>query len=271
MTAPALGRALPHDSVLHRRNPTVKLAVAFAVSGVLLVPVDPWTPGVLLLLALPAVAVAGRLGVAAPLRALTLFAPFAVSLLAVNAVTRPGGDVLVRLGVLEVTTTGVTVGASLALRALLVGLLSVAFTLTTDAGRLLTSLHQHARLPPRATFAVLAGYRVLEQLPERWTTVRQAQAVRSPDRRPGSPLPRDVGSLARAAFAVLVVSLRQGERLAIALETRGLGDGPRTVARPVPLDRRDSLLAVVVLGVVGLVLAASWRAGVLATWATVGG
>ena len=38
-----LGRALPHDSVLHRRNPTVKLAVFLVVSVVVLVPVDPWT------------------------------------------------------------------------------------------------------------------------------------------------------------------------------------------------------------------------------------
>ncbi|GCD20075.1 hypothetical protein CTKZ_16370 [Cellulomonas algicola] len=269
MNGPGLGRALPHDSVLHRRNPTVKLAVSFAVALVLLVPVDPWTPAVLLVLALPAATLAGRLGARTVLRALALFTPFALSLLAVNAVTRPGA-VLAHVGGLEVTTTGLTVGGALALRTLLVGLLSVAFTLTTDAGRLMTSLHQHARLGPRATFAVLAGYRVLEQLPERWETVRRAQAVREPARRPGARLPSDPASLARAAFTVLVVSLRQGERLAIALEQRGLGAGPRTVARPVPLDRRDLVLAVVVLGAVGVVLLASWRSGVLRTWSTVG-
>ncbi|AEE46511.1 energy-coupling factor transporter transmembrane component T family protein [Cellulomonas fimi] len=270
MSRPTSGTALPHDSLLHRRNPTVKLAVTFAVSGAMLVPVDPWTPGVLLALTVPAVVVAGRLPVAVVARALALFTPFAVSVLAVNAVTRDG-EVLARVAGLEVTTTGLSVGASLFLRTVLVGLLSAAFTLTTDAGRLMTSLHQHARLGPRATFAVLAGYRVLEQLPDRWTTVRQAQAVRSPARRPGAPLPRDPGSLARAAFAVLVVSIRQGERLAIALETRGLGTGPRTVARPVPLDRRDGALAAVVLAVVAGTLAGAQRLGVLETWSTVGG
>lgn len=269
MSGPVLGRALAHDSVLHRRNPTVKLAVSFVVALVLLVPVDPWTPAALLALALPAATLAGRLGARTVLRALALFTPFALSLLAVNAVTRPG-DVVTAVAGLEVTTTGLSVGGALALRTLLVGLLSVAFTLTTDAGRLMTSLHLHARLGPRATFAVLAGYRVLEQLPERWETVRRAQAVREPGRRPGAPLPRDPASLARAAFTVLVVSLRQGERLAIALEQRGLGAGPRTVARPVALDRSDVVLAAVVLGAVGVVLLASWRAGVLRTWSTVG-
>ncbi|WP_421741064.1 energy-coupling factor transporter transmembrane component T [Cellulomonas sp.] len=94
---------------------------------------------------------------------------------------------------------------------------------------------------------MLAGYRVLEDLPERWTTIRQAQSVRDPRRRAGTP-PRDPGSLTRAAFTLLVVALRQGERMAIAMETRGLGSGPRTVHRPVALDHRDALFAAVVLG-----------------------
>ena len=156
----------------------------------------------------------------------------------VNAVTRDGAALAVVAG-LEVTSTGVSIGASLALRTVLVGTLAVAFTLTTDGARLMTSLHQHARLGARPTFAVLAGYRVLEDLPERWTTIRRAQSVRDPRHRPGA-LPRDPGSLLRAAFTLLVVALRQGERLAIAMETRGLGSGPRTVHRPVRLGRRDA-------------------------------
>jgi energy-coupling factor transporter transmembrane protein EcfT len=261
-----LGRALAHDSVLHRRNPTVKLAVLLVVSLLVLVPVDPWTPLVLLALAAPAVVHAGRIPWSALGRATLLLAPFAFSLLAVNAVTRDGPVVAEVLG-LEVTRTGVQVGAALAARTVLVGTLAVAFTLTTDGARLMTSLHQHARLGARPTFAVLAGYRVLEDLPERWTTIRQAQSVRDPRLRPGA-LPRDARSLARAAFTLLVVALRQGERMAIAMETRGLGSGPRTVHRPVALDRRDAVFAGIVLGACLLVVLLSWRAGVLRTWAT---
>jgi energy-coupling factor transport system permease protein len=261
-----LGQALPHNSVLHRRNPTVKLGVFLVVSLVLLVPVDPWAPLVLLAVAVPAVAAAGRIPWGTLGRSAVLFGPFACSLLAVNAVTRDGPVVAVVAG-LEVTTTGVSIGVALALRTVLVGTLAVAFTLTTDGARLMTSLHQHARLGARPTFAVLAGYRVLVDLPARWTTVRQAQSVRDPRRRPGS-LPRDAGSLSRAAFALLVSALRQGERMAIAMETRGLGSGPRTVHRPVPLDRRDAVFAAVVLGVCGLVVATSSWCGVLQTWST---
>lgn len=261
-----LGQALPHDSLLHRRNPAVKLAVFFVVSVLLLVPVDPWTPLALLVVAVPAVLVAGRIPWRTLGGAALLFGPFACSLLAVNAVTRDGPVVAEVLG-LEVTGTGVAIGAALALRTVLVGILAVAFSLTTDGARLMTSLHQHARLGARPTFAVLAGYRVLEDLPERWTTIRQAQSVRDPRRRAGA-LPRDPGSLTRAAFTLLVVALRQGERMAIAMETRGLGSGQRTVHRPVALDHRDAVFAAVVLGVCALVVLASWRVGVLRTWDT---
>jgi energy-coupling factor transporter transmembrane protein EcfT len=103
------------------------------------------------------------------------------------------------------------------------------------------------------TYAVLAGYRMLQDMPREWDTIRQAQAVRAPLRDDGS-LPRDVRATGRAAFTLLVVFVRRGERIAQALESRGLGLVPRTTWRPVRIGRVDVLLAVGVLGVVGLVV-----------------
>ncbi|WP_258723731.1 energy-coupling factor transporter transmembrane component T family protein [Cellulomonas sp. NS3] len=283
MSGPGFGRPLAHDSVLHRRNPTVKLAVLLVVSTVVLAVVDPWTPLALWGIALVAVAWAGRVPWRLLARAQLLFGPFALSILAVNSVTRDGPVVGV-LGPFEVTGPGLTIGLSLLVRTLLVGTLSVAFVLTTDGARLMTSLHQHARLGARPTYAVLAGYRMLEQLPERWTTIRLAQAAREPargDRRGATPasghrgrsradggrrLPASPRALARAAFTLLVVTLRQAERMAVAMETRGLGAGPRTVHAPVALDRRDAAFAAVTVGVCVAVIAAAARLGVLASW-----
>ncbi|WP_147525135.1 energy-coupling factor transporter transmembrane component T family protein [Cellulomonas timonensis] len=254
---PGLGRPMGHDSLLHRRNPTVKLGVLLVVTGALVAVLDPWTPLALLLLAGPAVTWAGALPWRVVLRAQAAFTPFALSVFLVNAVTRPG-DVLLTAGALEVTGAGVAVGASLAWRTVLVGTLSTAFVLTTDGARLMTSLHQHARLGPQATFAVLAGYRMLEQLPERWTTIRQAQAARVPPGRRGRGRVRGA---ARAAFTLLVVTLRQSQRMAVSMELRALGSGPRTVHRPVALGRADALFTAVVLGACAAVVAASAGAG----------
>lgn len=267
---PVFGRPLAVDSYLHRRNPSVKFGVLLVISAALTAVFDPWTPAILYLVALPAV----RHGAKVPWRTVSLahipFGFFALSLFMVNAVTRPGPPIA-WVGPLDVSAVGVSVGTSLAVRTLLIGTLSVAFVLSTDGARLMASLHQHVRLSAGLTYAILAGYRLLEQLPEQWQTIRQAQAAREPHRA-GAPrrLPRSVRALRRAAFTTLVTTLRRGERMSIALETRGLGAGERTVFRPVALDRRDGVFALVTLGTVLAVITLSWQAGWLAGWEVLG-
>src|SRR5699024_4058343 len=131
---PALGRPLTGDSYLHRRNPTVKFALVLLVSAVMTAVLNPWTPAVLYLLTVPAVHAAGAL----PWRTLAWaqlpFLLFGTSLFMVNALTRPGRE-LGQVGPFDISAEGVSVGASLALRTLLIGTLSVAFVLTTDGAR----------------------------------------------------------------------------------------------------------------------------------------
>ncbi len=58
--------------------------------------------------------------------------------------------------------------------------------------------------------------------------------------------------------------MRRSERLTVALESRGLGCGPRTSSRPVTLGAPDVVAAGAVLAVAGAVVAA----GVLGGWVT---
>jgi energy-coupling factor transporter transmembrane protein EcfT len=117
----------------------------------------------------------------------------------------------------------------------------------------MTSLHQHARLGSRLTYAVLAGYRMLEELPREWQTIRQAHAVRAPLRPNGKP-PRGLRQYGRAAFALLVLSIRKGERMAQSLESRGLGLTPCSTWRRIPLTRTDWAMATAVLTTLGVVV-----------------
>jgi energy-coupling factor transport system permease protein len=248
-------------SPLGRRNPTVKLALLFLVSVAMLFVFDPVTPAVLYLLALAAVAASARIPARVLLLAHIPFVGFALGLLIVNALSRPG-DIIVDVVGLRVTAEGLTIGASLALRTMVIGILSIAFVASTDGVSLMTSLHQQARLGTRLTYAVLAGYRMLQEMPHEWQTIRQAHAVRAP-LRPNGRLPSNVPNFGRAGFSLLVVSLRKGERMAQSLESRGLGLRPRTTWRPVPLHRADWLLATAVLAILVLVLTASSALGFL--------
>lgn len=249
------------DSALARRNPAVKFALLFAVSLALLFVFDPFTSAALYVIALVAVIASSGIRPRALLLGHLPFVGVAVGLVLVNALSRPGAEV-VRFGVLRVTEEGIEVGAALGLRTLVIGVLSLGFIVSTDGVRLMTSLHRHARLGLRVTYAVLAGYRTLEELPREWQLIRHAHAVRAGVDRRGRPR-RGLGAFGRAAFALLVVSLRRAERLAIALESRGLGLSPRTTWRPVALTATDGVFAAGVIAVVGGVIAASAAVGVL--------
>lgn len=239
--------------LLARRNPSVKFLAVFFISLVLLFVFDPVTPLLLYLLALPAVVGLGGVPLRRLVRAQLPFASFGVSLLLVNAVSR-GGAVVASVGPLEVTDDGVSVGTSLALRTLVIGICAVGFVRTTDPIELVASVHQQARLPARPAFAVLSAYRLLDELPETWRTIRRAQAVRQPGLERGR-LPRSLPLLARAGATLLVMALRRAERTAVTLELRGLGAGERTIWRPIVVQPADiALLGVVVAVTVGVLI-----------------
>lgn len=244
---------VPNASVLQRRNPTVKLALLALVSTVLLFVLDPVTPAVLYVMALGAVLTLTDVGPRTLALAQLPFGAFALGLLLVNAFTRDGEQVL-DLGVLEVTADGLTLGASLALRTLVIGTLSIGFLVSTDPVALMTSLQQQAHLGPRITYALLAGYRMLQDMPREWLTIRRAHAVRSAAH--DGRLPNGWRDLARAAFGLLVVSIRRGERIARTLESRGLGLTPRSTWRPVTVTRADwVMVATVVVALTGVLVA----------------
>ncbi len=246
---------------LDRRNPTVKLALVFVVSLTVMFVLDPLTPAVLYVLALAGVVTTTRATPRTLLVAHVPFVLFALGVFTVNVLSRPG-EVLWQAGVLRVTVEGLSVGGALAVRTLLVGVLAMGFLLSTDGVALMHSLRQNARLSPRVAYAVLAGYRLLQDMPREWATIQHAHAVRAPLRADGR-LPRGPRHLARVVFTLLVVTVRRGERMAQALESRGLGLTPRTTWRPVHVTRADWALAAGVLLVLTLVLVTSAWLGVL--------
>lgn len=253
--------ATPSDSPLARRNPTIKLALLSVVSLVAMFLLDPITPAVLYALGLVGVVMSVRV----PLRTLLLahvpFLSFALSVFVVNTLSR-SGTVLWQVGLFRVTGEGLSIGAALAARTMLIGVLAVGFLLSTDGVALMTSLHQNARLGARLTYAILAGYRMLQEMPREWAMIRHAHTVRA-DLRTRTRAPRGPRHLAGVIFTLLVVSVRKGERMAQALESRGLGLEPRTTWRPVHVNGTDWWFAAGVLTLVAAVILGSAMLGIL--------
>lgn len=256
-----LAAAAVIDSPLARRNPTVKLALLTVVSLVAMFLLDPVTPAVLYMSGLVGVAMSVRVPTRTLLLAHVPYLAFALGVFVVNALSR-SGTVLWQAGLFRVTGEGLSIGAALAARTLLIGVLAVGFLLSTDGVALMTSLHQNARLNARLTYAILAGYRMLQEMPQEWATIRHAHTVRA-DVRDGTLPPRGLRHLAGVVFTLLVVSVRKGERMAQALESRGLGLEPRTTWRPVRVIAGDWWFAAGVLTVVAAVVIGSATLGIL--------
>lgn len=249
------------DSPLARRNPTVKFAVLAVTSLALILVFDAVTPLVLYVLTVGALIVTRSMRPRVLVTTQAVFAAFALGIVSANVFTRPG-EVLWQAGILRVTVEGLEVGIALGIRTLLMGLLAMAFIVSTDPVRLMTSLNQHARLSIRVSSSLLAGYRLLQTIDREWQAIRHAHLVRAPRTRSGRPRLGARGN-ARAAFGLLVAMIRRGERIAQSLEQRGLGRQPRTVWKPVPLDRGDALFASAIVCSFAAVIAVSAFAGVL--------
>jgi energy-coupling factor transport system permease protein len=245
-------------SPLGRVNPVTKLVATLVVSIVLLLSIDPVSAGVTLaltLLLLPAARLPWR-------QVWSRMWPIVVAALIAGAATvlygRVSGTVFLEWGLVRVSDGSVQLAAAILLRVLAIAIPSVLLFATTDPTDLADGLAQLLRLPARFVLGALAGLRLVGLLVADWRELGMARRARGV---------ADTGRLRRflgQAFALLVLSIRRGTKLATAMEARGFGaDAPRTWARVSRLGWRDAVL----VGLAVAVAAASLGAALLAgTW-----
>ena len=151
------------------------------------------------------------------------------------------GAVLATLGPLTLTTGTVGAAISVALRLLAVALPGIIVLATTDPTDLADALVQNAKAPARFAIGALAAFRLMPLLGEEWRMLTLARRARGIDGG-ANPVAR-VRLFASLTFALLVGAIRQGTRLATAMDARGFDSGaPRTIARPAYFGRADWLL-----------------------------
>jgi energy-coupling factor transporter transmembrane protein EcfT len=255
-------------SSLARRNPTVKAALVFALSLVLVFVLDPATPLLFIAVTLVTGLTLGRIPPGAYLRALVPLLFVGLGFVSTNtlfAVTAEG-DVVHALGPLRLSERGFAFGLAIALRGLAIGALSVTFILTTDPTELAVSLVRHARLPFRIVYALLAGYRFLPYFTAEYAQVRLAQRLRGGERT--GPF-RRVTEPARLVLPLLALAIRRATRIGVAMDSRGFSaaaSATRTTYRDVPLRGGDALLALATGTVAALLVTLSAVAGWLRFW-----
>jgi energy-coupling factor transport system permease protein len=238
------------DSLLGRTSPVLKLLIAL-VWLIGLATTTAWAPPIVL--AAAAIVAGLTIGRVPPGDLLRAVAPLWLIALGVgffNTVfglsnADPTSVTLLTIGPWRVTAEALQAGVGLGLRVVAIGSIGAVFALTTDPTRLVDALVQQARVPERFAYGALAAYGAIPRFGADLANLRSARRMRGLR---GSWHPRILVGL-------LVLAIRHGDRLALAMDARAFGSGPRSRYRDVPWRRSDLVIGVIALGVLGVALA----------------
>jgi len=243
-------------------NPVAKLGAALIVTVVLLVSIDPVSAAVALALELVLVAFSGIPARTLVVRTAPIWIAAPLAGLTTALYGRASGTVYLQWWAVEVSDGSLQLGLATMLRILAIGLPAVLLFITIDPTDLADGLAQLLRLPARFVLGGLAGLRLVGLFAEDWralTLARRARGIAE-----SGALRRMLGQ----SFALFVLSIRRGSKLATAMEARGFGSPtPRTWARPSVFRGRDWAA----LGVAALVAAVAVTvAVVVGSWNVLG-
>jgi len=233
------------ESLLGRANPLTKLAIAFLRLLGLAFTTRHLPPVVITAVGLAAGIVLGRIRIGDLARALAPLWFIAGIVIVSNIVfgaanTNPVASELARIGPLRVTAEAVSTATALGLRVLAIASVGAVFALTTEPTRLVDALVQQARIPERFAYGALAAYQAIPRFAEDLTTLRQARRIRG----------LRGGWHPRLLLGLLVLAIRHGDRVALSMDARAFGSGPRTryrVVRWTPIDAWFALGAIAAL------------------------
>lgn len=236
------------DSVLGRTSPMTKLAVALGWLMALAFTLDVRPAAVL---AVAAVAAGLVVGGVPPRRLAIGLAPLWTAALGIGVFNAlfsasnadPAAAVALAFGPVRVTVPALMGGAGMFARVIAIAAVGVVFGQTTDSTRLVDALVQQGRVSERFAYGALAAYQAIPRLAEQLATLRQARRIRG----------LRGGWHPRLLVGLLVLAIRHGDRLALAMDARGFGSGPRSRFREV---RWSGLDATVVLGAAAVLVVA---------------
>jgi energy-coupling factor transport system permease protein len=227
------------NGLLGRTSPLTKLGVALAWLAGLALTTAVWPPIALAGVALLAGIVLGRIPPTVLARAVAPLWIVALVVVVSNTIfgaanPDPTSTELVRLGPLRITLEAAVTATGLGLRVLAIASVGAVFALTTDSTRLVDALVQQARVPERFAFGALAAYQAVPRFADDLATLRQARRIR------GLRGTWHPGLL----LGLLVLAIRHGDRMALAMDARAFGSGPRTSFRVIQWQALDLLVAI---------------------------
>jgi energy-coupling factor transport system permease protein len=231
------------DSFLHRLNPLSKVLVTVPLMVFLALTTAIYPPLVFSVLTTLLLVGGGRIGwrrfgqIALPMLTLVLGFVLLYPLFVRRALVQDS-PLLFTLGPFRIYTQAILFGLAAGLRIDALLLLSLLFSLTTDAGDFVRALVQQWHLPYKIGYSALAALRFLPMLQHELRVIQAAHKVRGVADRSGVRAWLD--QFQRYAIPLLATAIRQAERTALAMDGRAFGAFPqRTYYRQLHFAQSD--------------------------------
>lgn len=209
-----------------RVNPVAKLGAALVLAGCLILTVDWVSAGTALVMELVAFLFLGIPARQFWFRTLPVWFAAPLTGLTILLYGKPSGTIYWEWFAVRISDGSIDLAIATAVRVLAIGLPAVVLFITVDATDLADGLSQVWHLPARFVLGALAAFRLVGLFLEDWKFLELARRARGVG---------DTGRIRRIpglVFALLVLAIRRGSKLAVAMEARGFGGTtPRTWAR----------------------------------------
>jgi energy-coupling factor transport system permease protein len=204
---------------IYRVNPIAKLIASLVISLVLVVSIDWVSAATALALEVPFFFFAGLGPQRFFLRTLPVWIAAPLTGFTTLLYGRPSGVTHFHFLLIHITDGSIQLAFATFLRVLAIGLPAVVLFATVDPTDLADGLAQVLKLPAKFVLGALGGLRLVGLFLQDWKSLELARRARGV---------ADTGRIRRfagQAFALLVLSIRRGSKLATAMEARGFG-GP---------------------------------------------
>lgn len=250
---------VPSNSSVHRLNPLSKLVWLLSVMVLALA----FTHYVYLLAVLASVILVALLGgvfgkLVPVFRGLMIFS---LVMLFLQILFNKSGPVMCYLFAgqyLAVHQQAWQLGIAMGLRMMAIILSFLIFLATTQYKDITLTLTEKLKLPYSYVFMFMTALRFVPVFLNEMKLVNQAQAARgwTVD---GNNLLIKLKAYSPVAVPLVLISLHKAERLAMAMETRGYGSGPRSTYKKLKLELTDKLVLMSIIMLSILILCARFK------------
>nr|WP_304654862.1 energy-coupling factor transporter transmembrane component T [Sporolactobacillus sp. STSJ-5] len=243
-----IGQYVPLDSYVHRLDPRSKLISVFLFVIIVFL-ANNWLTNILMVLFCFAGILLSKMQFSYIYRGLRSVLIIVLLTFVLNLFIASGGTTLFSLGWLHVTTGGLTQSFFIAIRIMVIIVVTTLLTLTTspieitDGMESLLNPFKKLKMPVHE-FALMMSIslRFIPTLLEETEKIIKAQAARGSDFTTGS-LKSRIKAIVPLLVPLFVGAFKRAEDLAMAMEARGYhGDAGRTKLHQLKWSWRDSLL-----------------------------